>query len=112
MRVCRQISGADFADIERIGTAIDAEFPSVRGTRSVFGKRTGGGFFLDIELDRDALARYSLSRHRLISISYTTIVALSRQHEGNRQSATATGVQWLQNVRLERLLDARDLNIC
>ena len=31
------------------------------GTRSVFAERTGSGFFLDIEWDRDALARYGLS---------------------------------------------------
>ena len=31
------------------------------GTRNVFAERTGGGFFLDIEWNRDALARYRLS---------------------------------------------------
>jgi Cu(I)/Ag(I) efflux system membrane protein CusA/SilA len=56
-----KISGADFAEIEKIGTAIEAALPSVSGTRNVFAERTGGGFFLDIEWDRDALARYGLS---------------------------------------------------
>ena len=56
-----KISGADFAEIEKIGTAIEAALPSVSGTRSVFAERTGGGFFLDIEWNRDALARYGLS---------------------------------------------------
>ena len=31
------------------------------GTRSVFAERTGGGFFLDFEWNRDELARYGLS---------------------------------------------------
>ncbi len=35
--------------------------PSVRGTRNVFAERTGGGFFLDVEWNRDELARYGLS---------------------------------------------------
>src|SRR5450432_3214190 len=56
-----KISGADFAEIEKIGTAIEAALPSVSGTRNVFAERTGGGFFLDIEWNRDALARYGLS---------------------------------------------------
>jgi len=56
-----KIAGADFAEIEKIGTAIEAALPSVTGTRSVFAERTGGGFFLDIEWNRDALARYGLS---------------------------------------------------
>src|SRR5580765_2652684 len=56
-----KISGTDFAEIETIGRAIEAALPAVTGTRNVFAERTGGGFFLDIEWDRDALARYGLS---------------------------------------------------
>jgi Cu(I)/Ag(I) efflux system membrane protein CusA/SilA len=56
-----KISGADVAEIEKIGTAIEAVLPSVSGTRNVFAERTGSGFFLDIEWNRDALARYGLS---------------------------------------------------
>ena len=56
-----KISGADFAEIEKIGTAIEAALPAVSGTRNVFAERTGSGFFLDIEWNRDGLARYGLS---------------------------------------------------
>ena len=56
-----KIAGADFAEIEKIGKAIEAALPPVSGTRNVFAERTGGGFFLDIEWNRDALARYGLS---------------------------------------------------
>ncbi len=56
-----KISGADLGVIEAIGTEIEAVLPSVRGTRNVFAERTGGGFFLDIEWNRDELARYGLS---------------------------------------------------
>jgi len=56
-----KISGADTAEIENIGTAIEAVLPSVSGTRNVFAERAGSGFFLDIEWNRDALARYGLS---------------------------------------------------
>ena len=31
------------------------------GTRSVFAERTGGGYFLDVDWNRDALARYGIS---------------------------------------------------
>jgi Cu(I)/Ag(I) efflux system membrane protein CusA/SilA len=56
-----KISGADYQGIEEIGTRIETLLPSVEGTRNVFAERTGGGFFLDIEWNRDALARYGLS---------------------------------------------------
>src|SRR4029434_9473395 len=56
-----KISGGDFAEIEKIGKAIEVVLPAVSGTRNVFAERTGSGFFLDIEWNRDALARYGLS---------------------------------------------------
>jgi Cu(I)/Ag(I) efflux system membrane protein CusA/SilA len=68
-----KISGADFAEIERIGTAIEAALPSVSGTRNVFAERTGSGFFLDIEWNRDALARYGLSVEAAQSVVQSSI---------------------------------------
>jgi len=56
-----KIYGADIKKIEDLGTQIEALLPKVRGTRSVFSERTGGGYFLDFKWNRDALARYGLS---------------------------------------------------
>jgi Cu(I)/Ag(I) efflux system membrane protein CusA/SilA len=56
-----KISGDNLKTIEDIGTQVEALLPSVGGTRNVFAERTGGGFFLDIEWNRDELARYGLS---------------------------------------------------
>ena len=56
-----KVYGADLKTIERIGGEIEAVLPSVLGTRSVFAERTAGGYFLDFDLKRDALARYGLS---------------------------------------------------
>jgi copper/silver efflux system protein len=56
-----KITGDDLQKIEEIGTQIEAMLPKVRGTRNVFAERTGGGFFLDVEWNRDELARYGLS---------------------------------------------------
>jgi copper/silver efflux system protein len=55
-----KISGADLQTIEEVGIRIEGVLPSVRGTRSVFAERTGSGYFLDIEWDREALAHYGL----------------------------------------------------
>jgi copper/silver efflux system protein len=56
-----KISGADLNTIEEIGMQIESLLPAVRGTRNVFSERTGGGYFLDFEWNRDELARYGLS---------------------------------------------------
>jgi Cu(I)/Ag(I) efflux system membrane protein CusA/SilA len=56
-----KIYGADIKQIEDLGTRIEAVLPKVQGTRSVFAERTSGGYFLDFQWNRDALARYGLS---------------------------------------------------
>jgi copper/silver efflux system protein len=56
-----KVYGSDIRAIERIGLQLEALLPKVPGTRSVFAERTGGGYFLDFEWKREALARYGLS---------------------------------------------------
>lgn len=56
-----KVFGLDLGVIERLGAAIELAVRDIRGTRSVFAERTTGGYFLDIDLDREALARYRIS---------------------------------------------------
>ncbi len=56
-----KIFGADIREIERLGSEIERLLPVVQGTRSVFAERTGGGYFLDFQWRREALARYGMS---------------------------------------------------
>ncbi len=56
-----KVFGADLTVIERIGTQIERLLPRVEGTRSVFAERTGGGYFLDFDWNRQEMARYGLS---------------------------------------------------
>lgn len=56
-----KISGADVAEIERLGALVERILPKVDGTRSVFAERTSGGYFLDFEWKREELARYGLT---------------------------------------------------
>jgi Cu(I)/Ag(I) efflux system membrane protein CusA/SilA len=56
-----KIFGSDIHEIERLGTQIERLLGPVSGTRNVFAERTGGGYFLDFDWNRDALARYGLS---------------------------------------------------
>ncbi len=56
-----KISGSDLNAIEQIGTEVESVLSEVRGTRSVFAERAGGGYFLDFTWNREALGRYGLS---------------------------------------------------
>ena len=56
-----KIFGADLKQIEAIGSQLEEILRAVPGTRSVFAERAAGGYFVDLDLDRPALARFGLS---------------------------------------------------
>ncbi|KAA0249607.1 MAG: efflux RND transporter permease subunit [Acidobacteria bacterium] len=56
-----KVFGDDLATIERVGTQVEAALRELPATRSVFAERTAGGYFVDFDLDREALARYGLT---------------------------------------------------
>jgi Cu(I)/Ag(I) efflux system membrane protein CusA/SilA len=55
-----KILGDDLAEIERTAGAIARAVAPVPGTRSAFAERAEGGVYLDVEVDREAAARYGL----------------------------------------------------
>ena len=56
-----KVFGDDLARIESVGAALERLLPEVPGTRSVYAERTAGGYFLDVALRRDRLARFGLT---------------------------------------------------
>jgi len=56
-----KISGPDLKTIEEIGIHIEAILKEVSGTRSVYAERVAGGYFTDIKINREAIARYGLT---------------------------------------------------
>jgi len=55
-----KILGADLNEIQRIGGEIERTLQNVPGTRSVYAERVAQGYFADIRIDRDAIARHGL----------------------------------------------------
>jgi Cu(I)/Ag(I) efflux system membrane protein CusA/SilA len=56
-----KIFGPDLKAIENIGKEIEPIIQKVPGTRSVFGERVSGGYFVDFDLNREAIGRYGLT---------------------------------------------------
>ncbi len=56
-----KVYGADLAQIDRLSRQIEQVVRKVPGTTSAFAERVLGGYYLNIEPDRAALARYGLS---------------------------------------------------
>jgi Cu(I)/Ag(I) efflux system membrane protein CusA/SilA len=56
-----KVFGKDLDEIERLAKEIEATVKTVPGTSSAYAERITGGYYLTIEPDRLALARYGLS---------------------------------------------------
>ncbi|MFZ5623324.1 MAG: efflux RND transporter permease subunit [Gemmatimonadota bacterium] len=56
-----KIFGPDLGELERLGRQVEDVVRQVPGTRSVFAERAVSGYYLDIDIDRAAAARYGLN---------------------------------------------------
>jgi Cu(I)/Ag(I) efflux system membrane protein CusA/SilA len=56
-----KVYGNSLAELDRLSAKIEAVIKKVPGTTSAFAERVLGGYYLEIDPDRDALARYGLS---------------------------------------------------
>jgi Cu(I)/Ag(I) efflux system membrane protein CusA/SilA len=56
-----KVLGPDLAVIEQIGLRIEGLLARLPDTRNAYAERVGRGYFADIRIDRDAIARYGLS---------------------------------------------------
>ncbi|MBT8400325.1 MAG: CusA/CzcA family heavy metal efflux RND transporter [Rhodothermia bacterium] len=63
-----KIAGPNLTTLENVGAEIEATLRSVPGTRSVFAERASGGYFLDIDVDRDQIARYGLTTGDVLDV--------------------------------------------
>ena len=55
-----KVFGKDLGEIEKLAKEIEAVVKTVPGTTSAYAERVTGGYYLDIEPDRMAMARYGL----------------------------------------------------
>ena len=56
-----KVYGPELAEIGRIAREIEGALATVPGTRSAFAERTTSGYYLDVTVKRDAVARYGLT---------------------------------------------------
>jgi Cu(I)/Ag(I) efflux system membrane protein CusA/SilA len=68
-----KVFGKDLVEMERLAREIEGVVKQVPGTTSAYAERITGGFYLDIEPDRAALARYGLSVGELQDVIGTAL---------------------------------------
>ncbi len=82
-----KIFGEDLAELERIGSDVEAAVRTIPGTRSVFAERTVSGYYLDIDIDRVAAARYGLNVEDVQAVVQSAIggMAITQTVEGRER---------------------------
>jgi Cu(I)/Ag(I) efflux system membrane protein CusA/SilA len=68
-----KVFGKDLAEMERVARQIETVVKAVPGTSSAYAERITGGYYLDIEPDRTALARYGINSGELQEVVATAI---------------------------------------
>jgi Cu(I)/Ag(I) efflux system membrane protein CusA/SilA len=68
-----KVFGSDLNEIEAIGRRLEQVLAGVPGTRSVYGERVAGGFFVDFDLKRPEIARYGLTIKEVQEVIMTAI---------------------------------------
>jgi len=68
-----KILGPDLEEIEKIGMQLEHHLRDIPGTRSVYAERVATGYFLDIVIKRDNIARYGLAVDDVNEIIQTAI---------------------------------------
>jgi copper/silver efflux system protein len=56
-----KIAGPNLAELERIGSEVEAVVKQVPGTTSAYSERVIGGRYLEFDINRDEIARYGLT---------------------------------------------------
>jgi len=68
-----KVFGKDLDEMEKLAKEIEAVVKTVPGTTSAFAERITGGFYLNIEPDREQLARYGLAVGELQDVIGTAL---------------------------------------
>jgi len=82
-----KIFGPDLAELERIGREVERAVAMVPGTRSVFAERAVSGYYLDIDIDREAAARHGLNVEDVQAVVSSAIggMAITQTVEGRER---------------------------
>ena len=82
-----KIFGPDLVELERLATEVEAAVKTVPGTRSAVGERVVSGSYLDIDIDREAAARYGISVRTIQMVIAAAVggMGITRMVEGRER---------------------------
>jgi Cu(I)/Ag(I) efflux system membrane protein CusA/SilA len=104
-----KILGSDLSVIQNLGLRIEQILRAVPGTRSAYAERVADGYFVDIRVDRAAIARYGLAVQDVEEVVQTAIGGSTIGHMFEGRERYPINVRYQHDFRddvpaLERVL--------
>lgn len=94
-----KIFGPDLHELERLGKEVEAAMSMVPGTRSAFAERAVSGYYLDIDIDRVAAARYGLNIGDVQAVIATAIGGMTITQTVEGRERYGVRVRYPQELR-------------
>ena len=94
-----KIFGPDLATLEAIGKDIEGLLPMVEGTASVFAERAIGGKYLEVDVDRQAAARYGLSMADVQNTIMTAVGGMNVTRTVEGRERYSVNVRYARELR-------------
>jgi copper/silver efflux system protein len=94
-----KIFGPELSELERLGREVEAMVAMVPGTRSVFAERAVSGYYLDIDIDREAATRYGLNVGDVQAVIATAIGGMTITQTVEGRERYGVRVRYPQELR-------------
>jgi Cu(I)/Ag(I) efflux system membrane protein CusA/SilA len=94
-----KIIGPDLAELERLGKEVERAVQTVPGTRSAFAERAVSGYYVDIDIDRAAAARYGLNVGDVQAVITTAIGGMTITQTVEGRERYGVRVRYPQELR-------------
>ena len=94
-----KLFGPDLATLERLGRQVEQAVQMVPGTRSAFAERAVSGYYLDIDIDREAAARHNVNVADVQTVIATAIGGMSITQTVEGRERYGVRVRYPQELR-------------
>jgi len=94
-----KISGADLKTIEEMGIHVEMILKEVPGTRSVYAERVAGGYFADIRIKREEIARYGLTVGEVQDVIQTALGGMNVTRTIEGRERYPVNIRYLRELR-------------
>jgi len=106
-----KVIGKDLKEMERLAREIEGAIKTVPGTASAYAERIIGGYYLEIEPDRDQLARYGLMVGDVQDVVATALGAETVTTTVEGRERYAVSVRYPRELRSDPEAIARDVYV-